>query len=302
MLVFIYIYIIYAIVASVNGFCFTGLNGGSRIRISSTSYMTADSTLPSAAASTLESATSTVTSMASKLSNILEECRPLKTSLFGLSARTNRGEIASLQEKEKALDLITSLESMNPTPEPALSDLIYGTWELVYTNTNSFRSSPFFMAARAVCKDGEEADKFNKFCDLHRQALAFSSIGKVTQIISATSLVSDFATTAAVIPGLPITVKGTIQSSADIEIRTTTSMILSMDKVRIKSGTSNIPFMRGLLDEYTGLPIRAMGNTLQDLFEGKYTNPRPEIRTSFLDTHMRISRDQDNNVFVYNRI
>ena len=57
-------------------------------------------------------------------------------------------------EKAKAIEIIEQLESYNPTDAPCLSDLTKGSWELVFSNTNLFRSSPFFMAARAVCKVG----------------------------------------------------------------------------------------------------------------------------------------------------
>jgi hypothetical protein len=233
--------------------------------------------------------------------NFLEERRPLKTALLALSARTNRGEIASNSEKSYAMELVNKLESFNPTPNPAASDLFLGTWELVYSSTHLFRSSPFFMAARAICKEGYEADQFNLFCDLHRQALAFTSIGKVRQIITDTTLISEFETVGAMLPGLPLTIKGTIESSADIEERSGSEITLYMDKVRIKEGTSNIPIFRTVLDQFTGLPIRTLASILERQLEN-YSNPRPVVRTKYIDTHMRISRDQEDNIFVFNRV
>jgi hypothetical protein len=101
----------------------------------------------------------------------LERRRPLKVALLATAARTCRGEIATPQEKNVAKDIIEKLESLNPIENPASSDYSLGKWELVYSNTNLFRSSPFFMAGRAQCKDGQEADTFNTFCDLHRQVI-----------------------------------------------------------------------------------------------------------------------------------
>jgi hypothetical protein len=113
----------------------------------------------------------------SKSSNHLEERRPLKTALLALAARTNRGQLATSVEKDKAINLVSQLEYYNPTDTPCRSDLMKGTWELVFSTTYLFRSSPFFMATRAVCKEGDEADRFNKFCQLHYEALAFTQIG-----------------------------------------------------------------------------------------------------------------------------
>ena len=34
-----------------------------------------------------------------------------------------------------------------------------GSWDLIMSDTQLFRSSPFFMAARSLLQDGEQADK-----------------------------------------------------------------------------------------------------------------------------------------------
>jgi hypothetical protein len=232
-----------------------------------------------------------------KSTNNLEERRPLKTALLALSARTNRGQIATSEEKNKALELVRKLESFNPTKDPALDELSLGRWELVFSNTQLFRSSPFFMAARAVCKDGQETNSFNQFCDLHREALMFTQIGKVTQIISTDKLVSEFVSIVAALPGFPLTVTGTIVSSADIISKTSDSYELYMDKVQIKG--SNLPGPFGdFFNNFEGLPIRALEKFLGE----SGPRSRPIFHTLYIDTHMKISRDQDDNFFVYNRV
>lgn len=244
------------------------------------------------------STTTTTTSLPN-----LSERRPLKTALLALAARTLRGTIANEKEKELAFDLITKLESYNPIDNPSNNDMAIGNWELIYSNTNLFRSSPFFMAARAVCKEGEEASRFNLFCDLHRDALAFTNMGKITQRITSTELTSEFETTVPVVPGLPITITGTIVSNASIESKASNSWTLLMDKVRIKENSSNIPLFGQLLNQFTGLPIKSLGDILESTNSiTGYTNPNPIFYTYYVDTHMRISRDQDDNVFVYNRV
>lgn len=233
----------------------------------------------------------------------LAERRPLKTALLALAARTKRGEIANEKEKEIAFELITRLEGFNPIENPCDDNLSLGKWELIYSSTNLFRSSPFFMAARAVCKDGAESDRFNLFCDLHRDALAFTNMGKISQTITKTTMCSEFETFVPIVPGLPITITGTIMSNADIVSSTGNSWTLFMDKVRIKENTSNIPGLNNLLNQFTGLPIRSLGSILENTNNVTgYTNPKPIFYTYYVDTHMRISRDQDDNVFVYNRV
>jgi hypothetical protein len=88
-------------------------------------------------------------------------------------------------------------------------------------------------------QQGEQADRFNQFCDLHRAALAHTQIGKVRQIVSAAVLVSEFEMVGAVVPGLPFVVRGTIESTADI-LSTGDAWVLSMRSTKIKTGTSNV--------------------------------------------------------------
>jgi hypothetical protein len=148
--------------------------------------------------------------------------------LLPIAASTGRGEFATSQQKNQAAGWIAALELVNPTPEPANSPLINGRWELLYSSTQLFRSSPFFMAGRAVCSTPEQAQQYDWFCDMHRKALAISSIGQVRQIVTPTRLVSEFEVQVGAIPflsdftpfaysgGWPITIDGAIVSSADI--------------------------------------------------------------------------------------
>jgi hypothetical protein len=263
-----------------------------------------DESVTSSSTSSSTTAATSVTSATTTSLPYLAERRPLKTALLALAARTKRGEIANEKEKTLALELITKLEGYNPTYNPCNDELAFGKWELIYSNTNLFRSSPFWMAARAVCQEGDQANTFNTFCDLHRDALAFTNMGRITQIISSTSLTSEFETLVPVIPGLPITITGTIVSNSDIVSSSSTSWTLFMNNVTIKEDTSNIPFFNNLLNQFQGLPIRSLGSFLEENTKDitGYTNPKPIFYTYYLDTHMRISRDQDDNVFVYNRV
>lgn len=124
------------------------------------------------------------------------------TTLLQIAASTGRGEFATPTQKEKAESLIAIIEAQNPTAEPANSPLVNGRWELLYSSTQLFRSSPFFMAGRAVCSTPEQAKQYDWFCDMHRKALAISSIGQVRQIISPTRMVSEFEVTVGAVPFL----------------------------------------------------------------------------------------------------
>ena len=154
------------------------------------------------------------------------------STLLVKAASSDRGQYATKREKSDIEDIINQIEE-SITEEPVLSSSIQGTWELLYSDTQLFRSSPFFMAGRGVCQTEEEAKQYDWFCDMHRAALAISNIGKVRQVISDSRMVSEFEVKVGSVPflpdltpfaysgGLPVTVDGAIVS----HILTSTSKI-----------------------------------------------------------------------------
>lgn len=239
--------------------------------------------------------------------NILET----QTSLLTIASSSDRGQCATTAERTAAAALIVTLEESNSNTSPTTDSTIEGTWELLYSDTQLFRSSPFFMAGRAVCATEEEAKQYDWFCDMHREALAISRIGKVRQIISSARMTSEFEVKVGSVPflpdftpfaysgGLPVTIEGAIVSTADITpTRSGSAWEIFMDTVEIKG--SNIPFLRQILDNGLKLKSRDLGTFLEENVND-YTNPKPIFETTYLDNNMRISRDQDGKVFVYGK-
>lgn len=241
-----------------------------------------------------------------------------KDSLFQkilvIAASSDRGQFASRAQKDKVQQMIKEIEeSCTGESEPTYSQKINGTWELLYSDTQLFRSSPFFMAGRAVCSTPEQAAQYDWFCDMHRAALAISEIGKVRQIISENKIVSEFETSVGAVPflnditplkysgGLPFKIEGAIVSSADIApVLDGKAWEIFMDQVEIKG--SNIPLLRRVLDdERVALKSRELGKVLENNVSG-YTHPKPLFYTTYLDDIFRISRDQDGKLFVYGKI
>jgi len=238
-----------------------------------------------------------------------------------LGAITGRGEHASQEQHEAAKTVIQAMEGENSRSNSVDStqERLQGRWELVYSSTLPFRSSPFFMAGRAVCQTEQQAAQYDWFCQMHRKALAVSTITGVRQIITQDNkLVSEFEVEAGAIPflsdltpfkysgGMPVTITGAIVSTADLMPIASSSDVtaweLYMDTVEIKG--SNIPGLRQVLDmDAVQLESRSMSDFLEEnLPEGVgYKTPKPVFRTTWLsdDSKFRVCRDMDDNIFVY---
>ena len=224
-----------------------------------------------------------------------------------LGAIAGRGEFATDAQKAAAAKTVQALEERVSGGIPV--DKLRGTWELVYCSTQLFRSSPFFMAGRAVCTTEVAAQQYNWFCDMHRKALAISTIRSVRQVISDTKLVSEVEVSAGAVPfladltkvlsysgGWPVTVDGALVSSADIVEVGNGALEITMDTVEIKG--SNVPGLRQLLDSGLRLQSRQLADILEQTISS-YSTPKPLFRTTYLDDIFRISRDEDDNIFFY---
>ena len=183
----------------------------------------------------------------------------LKRELLLLASVTNRGEYASVEERNIVIDLVTQLEALNPTAEPAKH--CDGEWDLCLTSTQSFRSSPFFQSIRVAVGDDNKAIAENGF-DLHDRATAGSRIGRVRQRITSNQLVSEVDLEVGVAPGIPIKVKGTVMTSARMDIVSSDRYELRVQGTRVKG--SNIPLFNQFLDDLNlELPVGEFYRTLQ---------------------------------------
>lgn len=246
-------------------------------------------------------------------------------SILRVAASTDRGQYASSPQKQSVASLVEILESNKPKQTDTftsasgatLPSYLVGTWELTYSTNQLFRSSPFFLAGRSTCKTQAEVDQYNWFCEMHRAALAISTIGVVRQVISrdgkltnefnvkvgAVPFVSDFLPFVKYSGGLPLTVDGAIVSTADatpMSMENKDDWQLYMDTVEIKG--SNIPILRNLLDgENSKLKSRELSKLLEDNVDS-YEVPRPALRTTYVDSALRIVRDEDDNIFIYSKV
>ena len=102
----------------------------------------------------------------------------LKKRLVAVAAASGRGLDATAAQKAAAASLIADLIAVNPTSDPAMSAKVNGDWELVYSDTFLFRSSPFFWAVGKMM--GETGDFFYGAHD-HQTGMFGGGVGRVVQ-------------------------------------------------------------------------------------------------------------------------
>lgn len=112
-----------------------------------------------------------------------EERATLVRRLLGLAAASSRGQQDTREGRAAMEDLVTNLEFMNPTEEPARH--VDGAWVLVYANVEAFRSSPFFWSFQKALPGGEElAAQIFKFTAGLPVAGTRGPFGTIAQTIS----------------------------------------------------------------------------------------------------------------------
>mmetsp|Transcript_11230 Transcript_11230/g.20476 ORF Transcript_11230/g.20476 Transcript_11230/m.20476 type:complete len:307 (-) Transcript_11230:279-1199(-) len=215
----------------------------------------------------------------------------LKRELLLLASITDRGEFATPDESDIIVDLVTQLEALNPTAEPAYN--CAGEWDLCLTNTQSFRSSPFFMAIRAAVGDDNKAVAENGF-DIHERSTSASRVGRVRQKISSSEMVSEVDLEVGLIPGLPILVKGTVVTTADLVTTAQETWEITVKGTKVMG--SNVPFLDQYLDDN---PIEIPVGDAYSAVTGSV--PVATLKTYYVDGGIRITRDVDDNFFVFSR-
>mmetsp|Transcript_16121 Transcript_16121/g.35857 ORF Transcript_16121/g.35857 Transcript_16121/m.35857 type:complete len:294 (-) Transcript_16121:122-1003(-) len=216
----------------------------------------------------------------------------LKRELLLMASTTDRGEFATGEERDIVVDLVTQLEALNPTPNPATD--CNGDWDLCISSTQLFRSSPFFQSLRSLAGEENKAIAENGF-DLHERATSTGQIGRVRQTISDDELVSEVDLTVGILPGIPFRIKGTVVTRAKLTVNPPEEWDVKVIGTSVKA--SNVPFLDQLLDDVDlELPV----GSLYEQLLGKV--PVSELKTFYVDEGLRITRDVDDNFYVFTRI
>jgi hypothetical protein len=195
-------------------------------------------------------------------------------------------------------DIITELEFMNPTEEPARN--IDGEWALVYASVEAFRSSPFFWGFQKMLPGGEDlASQLFKFTAGLPVAGTRGPFGVISQTISLESeeMVSEvemkiFDPFFAMASG----VSGVVVSTANITVKpggAGDTLVVTPRTTRVRN--SNVG--GAILDQIVVPTSELMSSVAGGAVEA-------EAVVSFVDDAVRIVRVGENadQIFVYTKM
>jgi len=215
----------------------------------------------------------------------------LKRELLLLASTTNRGLYATVDEKNILVDLLTQLEALNPTVDPA--NQCIGEWDLCLTTCpQAFRSSPFFQSIRALF----DKDVAETAFDLHDKATSVGQVGRVREVISTDDTITSLVDiSVGVMSGMPFRLKGTVVTKAKVMEVDTATWNIQVESTSIEK--SNIPLINEILNNNPTISL-PIGSILE---QTRGSIPTFEMKTYYVDEGIRITRDVDDNFYVFSR-
>ena len=241
------------------------------------------------------------------------EKKEIKEKIYKISAKTDRGQrlnklIAPMyQENLKEIRSLTKeLIAFNSEIN---EEKLNGDWELIFSDVELFRSSPFFLAIEKALNNQKRSDLFFKLHQLQVCSFGLSTIGKVSQKINFTKreFISTFDTTIFGLTTIPIfgwfkllpTFGGRVITLAnEISLnKNVLKMTLQKTKVSEVEGLKRIPIFSNLLME-RWYPVKNIWEKLP----WNSNEPSLEVFIKYLDEDMRIIEDIYGSIFVYVRV
>ena len=236
----------------------------------------------------------------------------LKQAIYKLSALTDRGQrlnkLISPLYQEKLSEINKIIHNIKDYSEPITEDIITGEWELIFSNVELFRSSPFFLAIENAFNNKVKSDLFFKLHQLQVSSFGLSTIGKISQTIDfkKKEFLSSFDTIIFGLTTIPIigwfklfpTFGGSVTTLADKLVLEDNKLIMSLQKTKVTEveGLNKIPFFSKLLMN-KWYPVKEVWRKLP----WNKVNPNCEVSIIFIDEDLRIMNDIYGSIFIYIR-
>ncbi len=242
----------------------------------------------------------------------MREIEEIKKNIFKIAAVTDRGQrlnklVAPIyQEKANEMnDLIEALKSFSfEISEQSLS----GEWELIFSNVELFRSSPFFLAIEKALNDEFKSNLFFKLHQLQVGSFGISTIGRIAQKIDfdKKEFTSTFDTIIFGLTTIPIlgwfkllpTFGGRVITLATELVLENNLLDMNLQRTKVSKvdGLNKIPFFSELLMD-RWYPVKEVWNKLAWNKE----SPNCQVSIIYLDEEIRIMQDMYGSIFIYIR-
>jgi len=120
-------------------------------------------------------------------------------------------------------------------------------------------------------------------------------VGRVRQTLKENGeIVSKVDLEVGLVPGMPFRVKGTVVTTAQLDVVGPESWEVTVQSTSVKG--SNVPFLDQFLDDY---PIEVPVGDIYGMIRGEV--PVAVMKTFYVDEGIRITRDVDDNIYVFSR-
>ena len=236
----------------------------------------------------------------------------IKEEIYKISAKTDRGQrlnklVAPVyQENLEEIKFLT--KELIQFSDEIKEDKLNGEWELIFSDVELFRSSPFFLAIEKALDNKKRSDLFFKLHQLQVCSFGLSTIGKITQNINFDNkeFISTFDTTIFGLTTIPIfgwfklfpTFGGRVITFADDLALNKNILKMTLQKTKVSEveGLERIPLFSDLLmDRWYQV------KTIWEKLPWNTNQPSLEIFIKYLDEDMRIMEDMYGSIFVYMR-
>ena len=242
----------------------------------------------------------------------MQEIDKIKKKIFQIAAVTDRGQrlnklIAPIYQ-EKLNEMEALIESLKKYSSEISEQSLSGEWELIYSNVELFRSSPFFLAIEESLNDEFKSNLFFKLHQLQVGSFGISTIGRIGQKIDfeKKEFISTFDTTIFGLTTIPIlgwfkilpTFGGKVITLADNLVLKDKVLKMNLLKTKVTkvNGLNKIPlFSKLLMDRW--YPVKEVWDKLP----WNKKSPNCHISVIFIDEEMRIVKDKFGSIFVYIR-
>ena len=236
----------------------------------------------------------------------------LKQEIYKLSALTDRGQrlnkLISPIYQEKLTEMYETINYLKEHSEQITEEIISGEWELIFSNVELFRSSPFFLAIENALNNRVKSDLFFKLHQLQVSSFGLSTIGKISQTIDFQNkeFLSSFDTVIFGLTTIPIigwfklfpTFGGSVITLADELALVNNKLRMSLQKTKVSEveGLNKIPiFSKFLMNKW--YPVKDVWRKLP----WNKVNPYCEVSIIFIDEDLRIMNDIYGSIFIYIR-